>query len=139
MYKVNESEYRFLLILWEKEPVGSPMLVQVCSEQLGWKKSTTYTVIKRLEEKQIVENCSTIVRTLVSKEQIDRQESEAFLEKNFSGNVPAFLASFLKGRKLSREDADKIRAMLDEIPEEESSFYCKGNRTGKRAEQDRGE
>ncbi len=119
VYKVNESEYRFLTILWENEPLPSSALVSLCAERLGWKKSTTYTVIKRLTEKQIVENHSAMVRTLVSKQQIDRQESEAFLKKNFSGSVPALLASFLQGRKLSREELIAIRSMLEEISDDD--------------------
>lgn len=117
--RVNESEYRFLLILWESEPIGSTELVRICRERLGWKKSTTYTVVKRLEEKQIVENLAAVVRTLVTKEQIDRAESEAFLNKNFSGDIPDFLAAFLKGRKLNKEEAGRIRALLGEIQDDE--------------------
>lgn len=118
-YRVNESEYRFLTVLWENEPVSSPALVELCDVCLGWKKSTTYTVIKRLAEKKIVENNAAVVRALVTKEQIDRQESEAFLEKNFSGSVPAFLATFLKGRRLGKEEAARIKAMIEEIPDDE--------------------
>ncbi len=115
---MNESEYRFLTVLWETEPVSSPELVLICSGRLGWKKSTTYTVIKRLCEKRIVENQSTIVTALVSKEEIDRQESEAFLKNNFHGSVPAFLAAFLKDRKLTKEEAEKIKALIEEIPDD---------------------
>ena len=117
-HRVNESEYRFLTLLWENEPISSPELVALCRDRLGWKKSTTYTVIKRLAEKQVLENNATIVRALISKERVDRQESDAFLEKNFGGSVPDFLASFLKGRPLTREEADKIRKMLEELPDD---------------------
>lgn len=115
MEKIYEGEYRFLNILWENEPISSPNLVQLCNEQLGWKKSTTYTVIKKLIDKGIVKNENTIVTALVTKEEVDRQDSEELLQRTSKGNIPAFFASFLKDRKLSREDADRIRQMIDQM------------------------
>lgn len=115
MEKIYEGEYRFLNILWENEPVSSPKLVQLCNEQLGWKKSTTYTVIKKLIDKGIVKNENTIVSALVTKEEVDRQDSEELLQRTSKGNIPAFFAAFLKDRKLSREDADKIREIIDRM------------------------
>lgn len=115
MEKIFESEYRFLTILWENEPVASPKLVELCNDRLGWKKSTTYTVIKKLIDKGIVKNEDTIVSTLVTKEEVDRQESDELLQRSSKGNVPAFLAAFLKDRKLSREDVARIRQIINEI------------------------
>lgn len=115
MEKIYEGEYRFLNILWENEPVASPKLVQLCNEQLGWKKSTTYTVIKKLIDKGIVRNENTIVSALVTKEEVDRQDSEELLQRTSKGNIPAFFAAFLKDRKLSREDADRIRRIIDQM------------------------
>ncbi|MCM1541145.1 MAG: BlaI/MecI/CopY family transcriptional regulator [Blautia sp.] len=115
MEKIYEGEYRFLNILWENEPIASPKLVQLCNEQLGWKKSTTYTVIKKLIDKGIVKNENTIVSALVTKEEVDRQDSEELLQRTSKGNIPAFFAAFLKDRKLSREDADKIRQIIDQM------------------------
>lgn len=117
MEKIYESEYRFLCILWEQEPVPSPELVKLCSERLGWKKSTTYTVIRKLSEKGIVKNENTVVTSLVTKEEVDRQESEELLQRTSKGNIPAFLAAFLKDRKLSREEVDRIRRLIDEAEE----------------------
>lgn len=114
MEKIFESEYRFLSILWENEPIASPKLVQLCNEQLGWKKSTTYTVIKKLADKGIVKSENTIVSSLVAKEEVDRQESEELLWRTSQGNVPAFLAAFLKDRKLSKSDVERIRQIIDE-------------------------
>lgn len=119
MEKIFEGEYRFLNILWENEPIASPKLVQLCNEQLGWKKSTTYTVIKKLTEKGIVQSENTIVTSLVSKEEVDRQESEELLQRTSKGNVPAFLAAFFKDRKLSKEDVERIRQMIDEMEDGE--------------------
>ena len=111
--KINESEYRFLSLLWESQPIASPALAALCQRRLGWKKSTTYTVIKRLTEKGAVENRETIVRALVSKEEVDRQERDALVEKQFGGSVPDFLAAFLKGRPLTREELARVRRILD--------------------------
>lgn len=116
-YTIFESEYRFLLILWEMEPISSPELVRICEEKLGWKKSTTYTVIKKLTEKKIVESKNTIVSTLVAREQIIRQESDMFLEKTFGGDIPQLFATFLRDRKISREEADRIKKMIEEASE----------------------
>ena len=113
-YKIIESEYRFLTILWENEPVESPKLVKLCEEALGWKKSTTYTVIKNLSLKGIIENVNTIVRSVVPREEIVKQESEHFLERTFNGDVMGVFAHFLKDRKLSREEAERIRKMIEE-------------------------
>lgn len=119
MEKIHESEYRFLLILWEQGPMASPKLVRLCSERLGWKKSTTYTVIRKLTEKGIVQSEKTIVQALVTKEQADRQAGDELLERTCQGNIPAFFAAFLKDRKLSREEIERIRKMIDEAGEAE--------------------
>lgn len=88
--KVFESEYRFCLILWDHEPIKSRDLAQLCEEQLGWKVTTTYTVIKRLSERGVIKNENTIVSSLVSKEQIQTAEIEELVEKKFAGSIPAF-------------------------------------------------
>lgn len=117
MEKIFESEYRFLRILWEHEPVSSPELVRLCSEEIGWKKSTTYTVIKKLAEKGYVRNEKTIVSSLVKKEEVDRQASEELLERTCQGNIPAFLATFLRDRKLTRDEVERIKRMIEEAGE----------------------
>jgi BlaI family penicillinase repressor len=117
MEKIFESEYRFLCILWEHEPVSSPELVKLCNQEFGWKKSTTYTVIKKLADKGIIRNENTIVESLVSKEEVDRQASDELLERTCQGNVPSFLAAFLKDRKLSKEEAERIKKMIEDASE----------------------
>lgn len=117
MEKVFESEYRFLCILWEHEPVSSPELVKLCNQEFGWKKSTTYTVIKKLADKGIIRNKNTIVESLVSKEEVDRQASDELLERTCQGNEPSFLAAFLKDRKLSKEEAERIKKMIEDASE----------------------
>ena len=117
MVKIFESEYRFMCILWEKEPVASPELVKKCSKQLGWKKSTTYTVIKKLIDKGIIKSENTIVQSLVTKEEADRAASNELLERTHQGNIPDFLAAFLKDRKLSQEDVQRIKKLIEEAEE----------------------
>ena len=116
--KIFESEYRFLSILWEAEPIASPELVRLCNERLGWKKSTTYTVIKKLTDKGIVKSENTVVSALVTKAEVDKWQSEELLQRTSKGNIPAFLAAFLKDRKLSKADIDSIRRIIDEAEDE---------------------
>lgn len=111
--KIYESEYRFCLILWEHEPVRSKELVRLCQEQLGWKSTTTYTVIKRLSERGVLKNENTIVSSLFSKEQVQAAELEEFVEKTFEGSLPAFVAAFTKHRSISQKEIDAVQAMID--------------------------
>ena len=111
--KIFESEYRFCCLVWEAEPVNSGELARMALERLGWKKSTTYTVIKRLAERGVLKNENAIISALYSKEEIQRQESREFLDKTFNGSLPAFIAAFSSGESLSAEDAEAIRKMID--------------------------
>ncbi len=111
--KVFESEYRFCLILWEHEPVKSSELVNLCKEQLGWKPTTTYTVIKRLSERGVLKNENTIVSSLVSKDEVQASEINEMVEKTFEGSLPAFVAAFTKHQKLSEEEIDEVQRMID--------------------------
>lgn len=112
--KVFESEYRFCLILWENEPINSTQLARLCHEKLGWSRTTTYTVIKRLSQRGVVKNENTIVTSLVSKNEVQAAEIDELVEKKFGGSMPAFIAAFTKRRSLSGEDVAQIRKMLDE-------------------------
>lgn len=111
--KLCDSEYRFMCVIWEAEPVSSGQLVSLCQEKLGWKKSTTYTVLRKLCEKGYLENKDTIVSALVSKEQIQAKESEEFVERTFDGSLPGFIAAFLGGRKISGEEAEALKQMIE--------------------------
>ena len=111
--KVTEGEYRFCLILWENEPIKSTELVRLCEEKLGWKETTTYTVIKRLSGRGIVKNEKTIVSSLVSKEQVQAAQLQELVDKTFEGSLPAFIAAFTKHQKLSSSEIDSIQAMID--------------------------
>ena len=116
--KVFESEYRFCLILWEHEPIGSTELVKICQEELGWKKATTYTVIKRLSERCILKNENAVVTSLVSKSQVQEAEIDELVERTFEGSLPAFVAAFTRRKDVSKDELDKIRQMLDSYTEE---------------------
>ena len=113
MPKVFESEYRFCLVLWEHEPIKSRELVLLCKEQLGWKPTTTYTVIKRLAERGVLKNENTVVTSLVSKDEIQAEEVDEFVGKKFGGSLPAFVAAFAKHRALSEKDIDEMQKMID--------------------------
>ena len=117
--KVFESEYRFCLILWEQEPVSSGKLVELCRERLGWKPSTTYTVIKRLSQRGVLKNEHSVVTSLVSKDEIQAAEIDALVEKTFAGSLPSFLAAFTRHRRLTAAEIDQVQAMIDRYREEE--------------------
>ena len=116
--KVFESEYRFCLILWENEPVKSSELVKLCKEQLGWKPTTTYTVIKRLSERGVLKNENTVVTSLVSKDEVQSAEIDEMVEKTFAGSLPAFIAAFAKHHRLSEKEIDEVQGMIDRFREE---------------------
>ena len=111
--KIFESEYRFCLILWEHEPIKSSELVNLCREQLGWKPTTTYTVIKRLSERGVLKNENTIVSALVTKDEVQAAEINEMLEKTFEGSLPAFIAAFTKHQKISDKELDAVQEMID--------------------------
>ncbi len=111
--KVFESEYRFCLILWQHEPIKSSELVNLCKAQLGWKPTTTYTVIKRLSERGVLKNENTVVTSLVSKDEVQAAEIDEMVEKTFEGSLPAFVAAFTKHRKLSEKEIDAVQQMID--------------------------
>ncbi len=117
--KVFESEYRFCLILWEHEPIGSGELVKLCKEQLDWKPTTTYTVIKRLSERGILKNENTIVSSLVSKGEVQAAEIDELVEKKFEGSLPAFITAFTKHQRISDKEIDEVQKMIDRYRKED--------------------
>lgn len=118
--KMGPVETRFAEIIWDREPVGSTELVRLAEEALGWKKSTTYTVIKRLAERGVVHTENAVVTSRVAREDVQRAESRAFIAHNFHGSLPAFLTAFMGNSKLSKEDADVLHAMIDRFEQENS-------------------
>ena len=117
--KVFESEYRFCLILWEQEPVSSGKLVELCRERLGWKPTTTYTVIKRLSQRGVLKNEHSVVTSLVSQDEVQAAEIDALVEKTFAGSLPSFFAAFTRHRRLTPAEIDQVQAMIDRYREEE--------------------
>ena len=113
--KIFESEYRFCLIMWEHEPVTTSELVKLCQEQLGWKRTTTYTVIKRLSERGVLKNEDGLVTSLISKEAAQAREINELVEEKFQGSLPAFVAAFTKRQDISGKELDEVQRMIDRI------------------------
>lgn len=113
--KIPEGEYRFCLIMWQHEPVTASELVKLCQEKLAWKRTTTYTVIKRLGERGVLKLENGVVTSLISREQAEKAEIETLVESRFGGSLPAFLAAFTKHQNLSDSDLDEVQQMIDRI------------------------
>ena len=112
--RMGAIESRFADMIWENEPVPSPELVKLAERELNWKKSTTYTVLKRLCERGIFQNQGGIVTSLISRQDFYAVQSEKFVEETFSGSLPAFLAAFTTRKKLSEEEIVELQALIDQ-------------------------
>ena len=115
--KLCESDYRFMTIVWEHAPVASGELVTLCAEKLGWKKSTTYTTLKKMCEKGFAQNTDTVVTALIPRDRVQAYESERFVERAFDGSLPGFLAAFLGGKTISEREAAELKRLIDEHKE----------------------
>lgn len=118
--KIHESEYRFCLIMWEHEPVTAVELVKLCQHQLNWKRTTTYTVIKRLGERGVLKNDNGTITSIVSKDEAQAFEIGELVEKKFEGSIPAFIATFTRHQCLSEKELDEVQHMIDCIRKGES-------------------
>lgn len=116
--KIRGNRIAVSEIIWSNEPLPSGELVKLCEQKLGWKKSTTYTVLKRLCERGIFQNEKGMVSARMTKEEYDAAQSEKFLEENFGGSLPAFLAAFTTRKKLNKSEVDEIKKMIDAIGKE---------------------
>ena len=116
-YQMGTIESRFAELIWEQEPISSTELVRQAQELLGWKKSTTYTVLKRLCEKGIFRNDRGAVTSVISREKFAALQSEQFVEETFDGSLPAFLAAFTTQKPLTREEVDFLQQMIDSYEE----------------------
>lgn len=112
-----DSEYRFMQVVWEAAPVGSGRLVELCGERLGWKKSTTYTVLKKLCQRGLLENRESTVTVLVPREDVTAGAAEEFVDRTFGGSLPGFLTAFMSGRKLSSREAEELKRLIDQYQE----------------------
>ena len=111
--KIFESEYRFCLILWENEPIASSRLAALCKETLGWSRTTTYTVIKRLSDRGVLKNENAVVTSLVSKQDVQVSEIDELMDKTFEGSLPAFIAAFAKRQNLSDKEIEEISRIIE--------------------------
>lgn len=111
--KIGVVETRFAELVWAKEPIGSGDLVKLCAKELEWKKSTTYTVLKKLCDKGIFQNVNGVVTSILSQKEFQSRQSKRFVEDTFSGSLPAFIAAFAENNSLSDRDISEIRKMID--------------------------
>ncbi|WP_353094173.1 BlaI/MecI/CopY family transcriptional regulator [Tissierella praeacuta] len=116
-YKLAETEEKFAELIWQNEPISSGDLVKLSEKEMNWKKSTTYTVLKKLCEKDIFQNENTIVSSLVTKDEYYAKQSVRFVEDTFGGSLPKFITSFIGARKLSRYQVEEIKKLIDEYEE----------------------
>lgn len=117
-YKLFDAEYRLMALVWEQEPINSTQLSRLCMEKLGWKKSTTFNLVRKLCERGLLQNESATVTSLVKRGQVQRYESQAVVDKSFGGSLPTFVAAFLSGKKITREEARELEEMIRRAAEE---------------------
>lgn len=114
-YRLAETEARFAELIWQREPISSPELVRLCEKEFKWKKSTTYTVLKKLCDRGIFRNEKAVVTSLISREEFFSYKSRKFVEDSFGGSIPRFLAAFMGGKKLTAQEAEEIRKVIDDF------------------------
>ena len=115
LLKLFDAEYKFMSIVWTHEPINSTELTRICEKELGWKKPTTYSMIKKLSERGIMQNEKATVTTLIAKKDVQKYEADVFIDRVFDGSVPSFITSFLQEKTLSQDEAQKIKRMIDEV------------------------
>ena len=115
--RLSESEYRLMDVIWDREPISAMELSSICLEKFDWKKSTVYTMLKRMGDKGILLFKNKTVTALVKREQANRSEGDALLNKAYGGSLPDFFAAFLQDRKLTKEEAERIQRMIEEAME----------------------
>lgn len=115
-YRLADVEAKFADIIWKNEPISSPELVKICEEELNWKKSTTYTVLKKLIDRGIFQNEKSIVTSKLSKEEFYGHQSQIYVEETF-GSLPGFLTAFFQGRKISKEEAEELMSYINHFKE----------------------
>ena len=112
--ELHQAEYKFMEVIWDNAPVNSTALVKLCEDQLGWKKSTTYTVLRKLCQREILRNEDATVVAVAKREQVQKFESQQVVERSFGGSLPAFVNAFLSEKKLSREEAEELKKLIEE-------------------------
>ena len=112
--RLSDSEYRLIAAVWEDEPVNSTELVRRCEKKYGWKKSTTYTVLRKICANDIFQNENTVVTSRMNREEYTRQKGERYLKENYGGSLPGFVAAFLKKKKLDKKEIEKLAQMIED-------------------------
>lgn len=112
-YKLGAMETKFAELMWNNEPISSGDLVKLCEQELSWKKSTTYTMLRRLCERSIFQNKNGVVSSLMSKQELHALQSERFVEETFGGSLPKFLAAFAARKKMSEKEIDELQALIN--------------------------
>ena len=115
--RLAESDFRLMTVVWNHEPLTSMKLVDYCLEELGWKKSTTFTMLRKMIEKGYLKNENSVVTSILSRREVQAAQSEIFVEQTFSGSLPGFLVAFLGGKTISDEEAEELRRLIDEHTE----------------------
>ena len=113
--KLFDAEHKFMSIIWQHEPVNSTELTRICEKALGWKKPTTYTMIKKLCQRGILQNEKATVTALIAKEDVQKYEADNFINKVFSGSMPSFIVAFLQDKPLTAEEAREIKSIIDGV------------------------
>ena len=114
-YQMGVIESRFADIIWQNEPLTTRELVNLCEKELNWKRTTTYTVLKKLCEKGIFKTEDSVVSSLIKKDEFYSIQSEQFVEETFSGSLPAFIAAFTKRKNLSEKEVEEIKRMIEKF------------------------
>jgi len=112
-YNLFDAEFTFMRIVWYAEPLTTRKLTEICRERLGWKRTTTYTVLRKLIDRGMLKNENSIVTSVAKREQVQKYESETIIEKAFDGSLPKFIAAFLNDRTLSDDEAEEIKKLIE--------------------------
>lgn len=115
--KLTNTEIRFMSLIWHNEPIQSGELVSLCANEFYWKKSTTYTFLKRLQERGLLQNNHALVTSIVKEDEVQKIESEFIIKNTFSGSLPKFVTSYLSDRKLSKTELEELKNLLDNFKE----------------------
>ena len=115
---IGDSEYKLMELIWEYSPIASGELSTMCEMIHGWKKTTVYTMLKRLQDKGFIQSEKSTITYLIGRDELQKQQSEELVEKNFKGSLPMFVNAFLGGKKMSKEDAQSLIDMIEQHTEE---------------------
>ena len=119
LFKLFDAEHKFMNIVWANEPINSTELTRICEKALGWKKPTTYSMIKKLCERGVMKNEKATVTTLITREDVQKYEANVFINRVFDGSIPSFITTFLQDKALSEKEVQKLKSLIDELVTEQ--------------------